>query len=143
MDSTPQRPADPRSSRSDAGVVVTRSEERLVVATRTVPVSRLQVRGRIVTEQRTVQVTVRREDLVREQSPAGPELADMPTRPAAGLPAPIVIVLHEQVPRVVLDTQPCERVSVTVVDVAGEQHVQAAVRKEAVEVDLQQPGQPG
>lgn len=50
-------------------VAVTRSEERLVVRTEAVPVRRVRIRKVIVSEERTVTVTVRREELRVEEEP--------------------------------------------------------------------------
>lgn len=118
------------SADHDAAAQVVLHEEQLRVATRRVPIEKVTVRRRVVTEVRQVEVTVRREELEvrhvpldgREQDPVGPP------------PEPLVVVLSEEVPVVQLAVRPYERVTVHVDRVVDEQTVTETVRRERGEV---------
>lgn len=112
--------------------VVTRSEERLDVSVAAVPVRRAVVRKVVVTEERTITVTVRREELRIEEWPLDPA-ADVPATTAAR--RPIDLVLHEEQVEVVTRVVPVERVRVTVERRDGERTVTETLRREQVEVD--------
>ncbi|WP_181439723.1 DUF2382 domain-containing protein [Curtobacterium sp. MCBD17_028] len=102
-------------------VAVTRSEERLVVRTDAVPVRRVRIRKVIVSEERTVTVTVRREELrVEEESLDGTDVVDPGTVLPIGSADAIELVLHEEQVEVVTRVVPVERVRV-VTDVVTEQ----------------------
>jgi uncharacterized protein (TIGR02271 family) len=107
-------------------------EERLVVSTQRVAVERVRISKRIVTEVRTVEVPVRVEQLVvsREALDAGEPLDAGAGRRAGDL----VLVLHEEVPEVVLHVVAVERVVVTTQDVAGEQTVSVQLASEVADV---------
>jgi stress response protein YsnF len=123
---------------------VVRSEERLDVTTHTEVVGRVRVAKRVVTEERLITVSVRREELVVEELPVDPDHVPdglITQRSGAGpdgtrtvAPAVEMWLSEEQV-EVVTRTVPKERVRVFVdtetdlVDVAG------TVAKEVVEVD--------
>lgn len=107
-------------------------EERLRVQTREVPVERVVLRRRVVTEVRQVEVTVRREELEVHRLPVEGTRSARPESPRT-----TTIVLSEEVPVVQLQTRPYERVTVTVETVAGQQQVSAEVSREQVEVDVQ------
>jgi len=123
---------------SEASVVV-RSEERLRVGNQLVPVERVRVRRRVVTETRTVQVEVRREELVLERLPveASGRAADSgptgPTDPAG--PREVVLELREEVPVVTTRVRPVERVWVWVARVAGTQQVATTLSREEIAID--------
>lgn len=139
MDSAP-----PVSGAGEPGpdVEVVLRGERLRTGTERVPVERVRFSKRIVTTTRTVEVPVRVEQLVVSHEPIGD--GDLP----AGEPGPppgdeeLVIVLHEEVPRVTLDVVPVEEVRVRVRTVAGEQVVTTAVRREVADVQTPE-GHPG
>jgi len=129
----------------DAAEVV-RSEERLEVTTHTQVVGRVRVAKRVVTEERVITVSVRREELIVEELPVDPDHVHdglVTERSGAGSDgtrtvAPVVDMwLSEEQVEVVTRTVPRERVRVFVdsetdfVDVAG------TVAKEVVEVDGQ------
>ncbi|KQQ22051.1 hypothetical protein ASF48_02140 [Rathayibacter sp. Leaf299] len=120
----------PADRPSDDAVTVIRSEERLSATTVRTATERVRIRRVVVTEERTVTVPLRREELVIEREPidgAGPAIDAEP-------PAPIIFVLHaeELVPttRVV----PVERVSVLVDRIVEMRTVSDSVRKERVDV---------
>ncbi|MEL4358271.1 MULTISPECIES: DUF2382 domain-containing protein [unclassified Luteococcus] len=108
---------------------ITLHSERLVVTGEVREWARARVTRRIVTEQRTITVPVRREELLVEY------VGDAPAegRETVGASAQVVashpveqIVLHTEVPRVEYDVVPYEEVALTVdtttrnVQVAGE-----------------------
>jgi len=113
----------------DDAVTVIRSEERLSATTVRTATERVRIRRVVVTEERTVTVQLRREELVIEREPidGGPASDAEP-------PAPITLVLHaeELVPttRVV----PVERVSVLVDRIVEMRTVSDSVQKERVDV---------
>lgn len=117
-------------------VSVTRSEERLQVGTRRVVSGRVRLHRRVVTERLTVEVDVRREELVVEQTdepdgvPAGAEATGSPYRTE-----PLVVVLREEVPDVRVRVRPYEQVQVSVLEVASSEQVTEQLRKEVVEVE--------
>ncbi|WP_230672457.1 YsnF/AvaK domain-containing protein [Rathayibacter sp. Leaf248] len=120
----------PADHPSDDAVTVIRSEERLSATTARTATERVRIRRVVVTEERTVTVPLRREELVIEREPidgAGPAIDAEP-------PAPITFVLHaeELVPttRVV----PVERVSVLVDRIVEMRTVSDSVRKERIDV---------
>jgi len=120
----------PADHPSDDAVTVIRSEEHLSATTVRTATERVRIRRVVVTEERTVTVPLRREELVIEREPmdgAGPAVDAEP-------PAPITLVLHaeELVPttRVV----PVERVSVLVDRIVEMRTVSDSVRKERVDV---------
>lgn len=91
---------------------------------------RAVVRRRIVTEVRTVEVTVRREVLEVEHLPAAE-----PAMPVAAEPRQqLEIVLSEEVPVVQLQVQPYERVSIGVERVTAQDVVSMQVGEERVEL---------
>jgi uncharacterized protein (TIGR02271 family) len=108
-------------------------EERLRVQTRQVPVERVVLRRRIVTEVRQVEVTVRREELEIDRGPV--EGADLGGR-GAQAPRTTTIVLREEVPVVQVQTRPYEQVTVTVEQVQDQRQVSVELGRERVEVDV-------
>lgn len=129
------------SRRSDE-VEMVRSEERLLAGVEWARSERVKISKQIVTETRQVTVQVRREELVVERFPAADAGAETPTADAGGSRPVVELVLHEEVPEVTLRTRPAERVRVFVERQAGMMTVDAALRREQVElVDL--PAAPG
>jgi stress response protein YsnF len=114
------------------------SEERPVLGVRREPYRRLRVAKRVVVEQQTVTVEVRREELVVE------ELEIDGTLSAGARPAdaePLVLVLSREVPdQVLLRTEPVELVRVHVDRHTEQRAVDLDLRRERV--DVQQSGQP-
>ena len=108
------------------------SAERLSVGVERVPAGRVRISKRIVEELRTVQVPLRREELVVTQEPVS---ADGPS--SAGAPAEdLVLVLREEVPVVSVNTQAYERVVVSVETVHAEETVRTELRTEHASVTV-------
>jgi stress response protein YsnF len=128
-------------SRDDA---ITRSEEELVVDTVWRPAERVRLRRRVVEEDVTVTVRVRREQLEIEREPVSryeaPQRED-----AIEHPEEIVIVLREERPVVGVEVVPVERVRVRrEIVAAGERTERDSVRREQVDlVRDDAPGPPG
>jgi uncharacterized protein (TIGR02271 family) len=123
-------------STADAAEVVL-SAERLSVGVERVPAGRVRISKRIVEEVRTVQVPLRREELVVTQEPLA---ADGPL-PAGGPAEDIVLVLREEVPVVSVDTQVYERVVVSVETVRTEETLRTELRTEHASVTVVETGQ--
>ena len=119
-----------------AAAEVVLHEEQLRVGTRRVPIEKVLVRRRVVTEVRQIEVTVRREELEVHRVPLdGDERA-----PVGGPPGPLVILLSEEVPVVQLQTRPYERVTVHVDTVTEQVEVTEHVAREQADVDVLDPG---
>jgi uncharacterized protein (TIGR02271 family) len=139
-DATTRRmePVAPRTaSADDEGAELTLSEEQLVVDTVPRAAERVRVRKAVVTEEVTVTVTVRREELVIEREPldepAGEVAwADTESPDAAG---PVEFVLHAEEPVVTKRVVPLERVRVQREVVVEERRISDEVRKERLDVD--------
>lgn len=112
-----------------ADIEVVRSEERPVVTTTRIPVERVVVRRRVVTEVRSVEVTLRREEL---EITSGRVAAG--TREAGPAAEPLVVVLSEEVPVVDVRARPYERVTVTTETVSSERQVTLELGHEEVEI---------
>jgi uncharacterized protein (TIGR02271 family) len=106
--------------------VVTLAQEQLRVDTEWVVAGHVRFRRRIVSETRTVEVTVRREEMIVETDAAvssdgviaGLGRDGAPSAPPDSGQAPMVFVLREEVPEVVTRTRPYEQVTVHV-DIAS------------------------
>jgi len=120
---------------------MTRSEEQLRVAMERYPAKRVRIVKYVVTEEVTVTVPLRREEIRIE------ELAVDAGAPAtaAGAPSsgglPEVIVLHAERPVVTTEVVPVERVSLSTVVVTDQVQVHDTVRRERIDVD--HDGRPG
>ena len=112
--------------------------ERLTTSRERVAVERVRFAKRIVTTTRTIEVPVRVEELVVTRGPLSGDLDGAPFDAAPGRGGEeLVIVLHEEVPEVVVRGGiPVEKITVTVRSVAGEQVVSADLRREVVDVEL-------
>jgi stress response protein YsnF len=115
---------------NNAPVSVTRSAQRLNIQNDWIAVERVGVRRRIVEHVLQLQVTVRREELVFDSSPLDVCIAQNPV-----VPAPIVVVLHEEVPVVTLEIRPYEQAVVSVVQVADEQTFSTTLDSEQIELN--------
>ncbi len=135
---------------SDDGVAATpdattiRSREDLVVRTEWVPYRRMRLRKRVVTEERTITVTVRREELVIDDSDIDPDDAvpdaERPHHGPGGVPVPengvIEMTLHAEEPVVSTRVVAVERVRARVVVVDGHPAVVTDnVRHEKVDIE--------
>jgi len=105
-------------------------EQRLQVDTVRVPVERVVLRRRIVTEVQQIQVTVRREELEITREP----LSGQPTGAHGGAPPPLLILLSREVPVVQLQRHPYEQVTARVTSVEGQQQINETVSKEQAEL---------
>lgn len=131
------------SPESRVAAEVVRSEERLQVGTRSEVVGRVRIAKRVVTEERTVTVTVRREELVVEEVPVDPSgapgglLTEHPGPGSSGTrTSPSVeIVLSEEEVEVTTHVVPRERVRVYVDTVTELVEVDESVAREVVELD--------
>ena len=123
-------------------VEVVLAEERLLPGTRTVERGRVRVAKRVVVEERTVTVQVRREELVVEHLPAG---ADALVEPRAGtLGEPVLeLTLAEEEVEVVTRVVPRERVRVYVDAVRSTESLEATVAREEATVDTERFASPG
>lgn len=114
-------------------VDVVRSEEQLRVITVPVPKERVRFEKVIVTEEKNVTVTVRREELhiIREPVEANTDMATTGGQTSA---TDLDIVLHEE--RIITTTEivPIERVRVHVTEVTEDLPVTDTVRKERVDL---------
>ena len=119
-------------SAADAEVVL--HEERVHVDVVREAV-RAVVRRRIVTEVRTIEVTVRREVLEVEHLPA-----EGPALPGSREPRQALsLVLSEEVPVVTLEVQPYERVTLDVHTVTTEERVTTTSGQERAELTTNFP----
>ena len=106
-------------------------QEQLRVGTVRSATERVVLRRRITSEVKQVEVTVRREVLEVEHLP----VREQGAATAAGqTPAPLVIVLSEEVPVVQLQTRPYERVTVAVDTDTVQQQLTETVGRERVEL---------
>ncbi len=120
MTTTPPNPA----------VEIELREQQLQVDTVRVPVERVVLRRRIVTEVQQVQVTVRREELEIIREP----LSGQPTGAPGAPPPPLLIVLSSEVPVVQLQRRPYEQVTAQVRRIEGQQQINETVSKEQAEL---------
>jgi uncharacterized protein (TIGR02271 family) len=115
--------------------VVTVSEERAVSRLVRVPTERVRVRTRVVTEVVRVDVEVRRQELVVEREPVDEGEALAAATTDLGEPEEVVVVLHEEVPVVGVETRAVERVTVRARRVEGTTPVTVDLAREVVEVE--------
>jgi uncharacterized protein (TIGR02271 family) len=113
-------------------VTVVRSEEQLRVRTETVPSDRVRLKKVVVTEEKTITVTVRREEFQLVREPYESETTD--TEPTVPGGARLDMTLHEERVVITKEIVPVEHVHVDVVRVNGTIPVTATVRKERVDV---------
>lgn len=139
-------PADMREGQMPADVTETgadddadadgmvRHEEHLDVATVTQPVERIRLLKRVVTEEATATVTVRREELVIEREPV--EEADSELDAGATVAeTDYVVTLYREVPVVSTRVVPVERVVLRKALVSEEVEVGGEVRVERIDVE--------
>jgi len=120
MTTTPPNPA----------VEIGLREQQLQVNTVRVPVERVVLRRRVVTEVQQVQVTVRREELEVLREP----LPGHPSGPPGQAPPPLLIMLSREVPVVQLQRRPYEQVTVQVNRVDGFEQIHESTTKEQAEL---------
>jgi uncharacterized protein (TIGR02271 family) len=133
------------ASGTQRDVETVRSEERLRVEALRVPVGRLRVGKRVVTEQRTVTVTVRREEFYLERLPveAGTQAgaARFAEANASGSQtgAVLELVLCEEEPVITTRVVPRERVRVFLDRDTSSFDVTATLAREVVAVEEERP----
>ena len=121
----------PLSGNGPVEVDVVRSEERVRVSTQPYAVGRARVRKVVVTEERTITVQVRREELQVDEEPGA---TDEPVDHVLGSAQPLELILHEQRPVITYETVPVERVRIGTRVVTEQRTVSADVRREVVEL---------
>lgn len=112
------------------------SEERLTAETRTVQRGRVRVSKRVVVEDRTITVRVRREELVIEELPAH-EQAGAPAPGSRGTGPVLDLLLSEEEVDVVIRPVPRERVRLYVDTVTSDERVDASLQREDVTVETE------
>ncbi|MDP9428613.1 MAG: PRC and DUF2382 domain-containing protein [Actinomycetota bacterium] len=114
---------------------MTRTEEQLRVATEQYAAKRVRVVKYVVTEEVTVTVPIRREEIRIEEVPldAGGAAAEAGMPISGGLPE--VIVLHAERPVVTTEVVPVERVRLRTEVVQELVEVRDQVRRERIDVD--------
>ncbi|MEL4503666.1 DUF2382 domain-containing protein [Luteococcus sp. H138] len=119
---------------------ITLLSEQLVVQGEMREWTRARVTRRIVTEQRSITVPVRREELVVEYLGGAPDpelsTVDGSTR-VAGSHQIEQIVLHQEVPRVEYDLVPYEEVSLVVDTTVREVQIDGEVAREQLDIQEQ------
>jgi uncharacterized protein (TIGR02271 family) len=133
----PTPPAAPLPANDHEDVEVTLSEEQLAVETRAHATERVRVRKHVVTEEVTVTVTLRREELVieREPVPATSHQAATTDFPLGDDGREVEFVLHAEEPVVTKRVVPVERVRINRNTITEERRIADTVRRERVDVD--------
>lgn len=116
-------------------VDVTRHAEQLHATTRSVPVERVRLKKVIVTEERTITVQVRREELRLEHKTLDPSTAIATT---VG-PSDLELILHEEQITITRTIVPIERVRLTRTQVAGTRDITETLRHETVDISPTSP----
>lgn len=114
---------------------MTRSEERLRVSTESYAAKRVRVVKYVVTEEVTVTVPVRREEIRIEEVPLDADGPAVAAGTVAGAGLPEVIVLHAERPVVGTEVVPVERVRLHTDVVTEHVQVRDQVRRERIDVD--------
>ena len=138
----------PEVARAGAAVpgdgTMTRSEERLLIGTELVDSGRVRVSKFIVTQDVTLTVQLRREEVRLEWLPAGEPGAAIGTPGEAVRPEDFELVLHAEQPTVVKEIIPIERVRLATRIVTGNVTVNETLRKEQIgNPDIRVSGEPG
>ena len=123
-----------RGTTRDTDDEIVRHEERVKVGTETQEVGRARLRKHVVTEKRTIELPVKREELRIERTP----IADGEGRAAAGTQlgeGEEEIVLREERPVVETEVVAAEKVSLGKTTVEDTERVQADVSREEIEID--------
>jgi uncharacterized protein (TIGR02271 family) len=122
-------------SDDEGDATVTRMEEYLEVGVEQVATERVRLRKHVVTQQETVTVTIRREELRIEREPiSADEARSLGSGDGIG-DSVTEIVLYEERPVVTTVARPVERIRLTREVVAAEQTVTGDVRKERIAVE--------
>lgn len=118
---------------TDSEVFLTGSGENLVISTETVPIERIRLEKFIVTEERTVTVTVRREQVRLIREPLADQFP-IDGKPNSEPEALAVMTLWEEQPTITLGLVPIERVWLDRRTVTGEQDIHDSLRREQIDV---------
>lgn len=118
---------------TDSEVFLTGSGENLVISTETVPIERIRLEKFIVTEERTVTVTVRREQVRLIREPLADQFP-IDGKPNSEPEALAVMTLWEEQPTITLGLVPIERVWLDRRTVTGEQDIDDSLRREQIDV---------
>jgi uncharacterized protein (TIGR02271 family) len=111
------------------------SEERLDVSVESRPVERVRLRKQVVTEEVTVTVQVRREELVIEREPIPRDAVAEPDPAAFEDETEAIIVLHAEEPVIGRRVVPVERVRLRRDNVLEQVSITEPVRREHAEVE--------
>lgn len=125
----------------DESAEMTVSEEQLVVDTQARPTERVRVRKRVVTEEVTLTIPLRREELVIEREPIEPGTAEAPAD-AQIVDAEFDFLLLAEQPVIEKRIVPVEQIRVRKDVIVEEELVSDQVRKERVDVEHDAPGTP-
>ena len=133
----PTAPTVPLDAHAEDEVEVTLSEEQLAVETRSQATERVRVRKHVVTEEVTVTVTLRREELIieREPVPGTSHQAAEDDFPLGDDGRTVEFVLHAEEPVVTKRVVPVERVRINRNTITEERRIADTVRRERVDVD--------
>jgi len=126
----------------DAAAEVIRHEEQLSVGTRAEATERVRVRKHVVTEEVTLTVQLRREELVIDRAPiaeGAPGLSAPSEFPLAEDGGEVEFVLHAEEPVVTKKIVAVERVRLNRETTTEDRHVTDTVRKERVDVEQLPP----
>jgi stress response protein YsnF len=140
LEPTPVADVAPDAPTADDGAM-TRSEERMRVGTERVAATRARLVKYVVTENVTITVPIRREEIRVEEVPLDAVdavddaefLVPADTTAATGLPSEII--LHTERPVVTVEVVPVERVRLRTEVVQGTETVTEQVQREQIAVD--------
>ncbi len=135
--------------------VMTRSEERLLVGTEIHEMERVRLVKRVVTEDVTMTVQIRREELVLERVPVVDGTTFFDDGKVSYTEAErerlydavetafngdvVEVVLYEEKPRVEMDVVPIERIRISRTAQTRDEVVKGQVRKEVIETEVIEP----
>lgn len=139
---TNQPVVDDNRMTGDSPAEMTRSEERLKVATTTRATQKVRMRKHVVVEQRTVTVTVQREEILIEHEPLDDDRDNQALEAGSGpggtggSTVKHEMVLHEEQIFIEKRIVPVERVRLVVETVTTQQQVSEQLRKEQIDTDF-------
>jgi uncharacterized protein (TIGR02271 family) len=128
-------PVPPQPQPEPTGEEVVLTEEQLLVDTERVPAQRVRLRKELVTEEVTVTVVLRHEELVIEREPIEPGAALPEAADAPKLDEPLEIVLWAEEPVVTTRAVPTERVRVLRTLGSQQQDLTTQLRRERASFD--------